>query len=66
MARYHGPVLLVHGDADEAVPIEESIRAAKAYDNARLVVIPGDTHCYDYHLELVLDAIREWMPKVKQ
>lgn len=66
VARYHGPVLLVHGDADEAVPLEESIRAAQAYDNAKLVIIPGDTHCYDYHLDQVLDAIREWMPKVKQ
>ena len=64
VARYHGPVLLVHGDADEAVPIAESIRAAKAYDNAKLAVIPGDTHCYDHHLEMVLDAIRAWMPKV--
>ena len=26
-----------------------------------LVLIPGDTHCYDYHLDLVLDAVREWM-----
>ena len=63
IARYHSPVLLVHGDADEAVPVEESIRAAKLYENAKLVVIPGDSHCYDHHLDQVLEAIREWMTK---
>ena len=64
VARYQGPVLLVHGDADAAVPIRYSVEAAHAYHNAELAVIPGDTHCYDHHLELVLDAIRTWMRKV--
>ena len=64
IARYHGPVLLIHGDADEAVPLSCSEEAFRDYDNAKLVVIPGDTHCYDNHLEMVLDAIREWMPTV--
>ena len=59
--RYDGPVLLVHGDADEAVPVQCGIDAAKAYRNAKLVLIPGDTHCYDHHLDMVLDAVREWM-----
>ena len=60
--RYTGPVLLVHGDQDEAVPVRYSVEAAAAYRNARLVVIPGDTHCYDRHLDRVLEAIREWLP----
>lgn len=64
IARYDGPVLLVHGDADAAVPVRYSIDAARAYKNARLVVIPGDTHCYDYHLDAVLAAIKGWLPKV--
>ena len=29
--KYEKPVLLIHGDADEAVPIEYSIDAAKKY-----------------------------------
>ena len=62
IVRFHRPVLLVHGDADEAVPLSCSEETAKAYENAKLVVIPGDTHCCDYHLEQVLDTIREWMP----
>ena len=59
--RYQGPVLIVHGDGDETVPAEYGIRAAERYRDCRLVLIPGDTHCYDYHLDLVLDAVREWM-----
>ena len=65
IARFHGPVLLVHSDTDEVVPFSCSEEAVQAYDNAELVVIPGDTHCYDFHLDLVLDAIRQWMPRGK-
>ncbi|MBR5110330.1 MAG: alpha/beta fold hydrolase [Clostridia bacterium] len=59
--RYDGPVLIVHGDQDDAVPVEYGIQAAKRYKNCRLVLIPGDTHCYDRHLDQVLDAVRDWM-----
>ena len=59
--RYDGPVLIVHGDRDEAVPAEYGIRAAERYRNGKLVLIPGDTHCYDYHLDQVLDAVKDWM-----
>ena len=64
--RYTGPVLIVHGDLDEAVPVEYGIRAAERYRDCRLVIIRGDTHCYSNHLEQVLDAVREWMlPRAK-
>ena len=59
--RYTGPVLIVHGDHDEAVPVEYGIRAAERYQDCKLVLIPGDTHCYDHHLDMVLDAVRDWM-----
>ena len=59
--RYTGPVLIVHGDQDEAVPVEYGIRAAKRYKDCKLVLIPGDTHCYDHHLDQVVDAVRDWM-----
>ena len=62
--RYTGPVLIVHGDQDEAVPVEYGIKAAELYKDCKLVLIPGDTHCYDRHLDQVLDAIREWVPRV--
>ncbi len=59
--KYRGPVLLVHGSADAAIPAECSVKAQKTYADAELEIIPGDTHCYDNHLELVLDAVRRWM-----
>ena len=61
--RYQGPVCLIHGDADEAVPIEESVRAAKRYANAVLEVIPGDTHCYDHHLDLACEKLKAFFKK---
>ena len=63
IARYHGPVLIVQGDADEAVPLAYAEKAAQLYENAELVIIPGDTHCYDHHLETVTDAIKGFLLK---
>ena len=59
--RYRGPVLIVHGDADEAVPVQYGIRAAEAYANGRLVLISGDDHCYNRHLDQVVDAVMDWL-----
>lgn len=61
--RYEGPVLIVHGDADEAVPVQVGIDAARRYRQAELVLIPGDTHCYDHHLDQVVDAVKAWTRK---
>ena len=58
---YKGPVLIVHGDADEAVPVKYGMEAAQLYEHASLVLIPGDTHCYDVHLDMVTDAVKTWM-----
>lgn len=63
--RYTGPVLIVQGDADEAVPLPYAQRAAELYANAKLVIVPGDTHCYDYHLEMVTDAVRDFLAEQK-
>ena len=61
--RYTGPVLLVHGSEDETIPVAYSIEARKAYADAELVVIPGDTHCYDRHLDQAVGAVKQWMLK---
>ncbi len=61
--RYRGPVLLVHGACDGAVPVQVSIDAAERYHNAELKIIPEDGHCYENHLELAAAAVREWMTK---
>lgn len=57
--KYHGPVLLIHGDADGSVDVNFSIEADKLYENSRLVIIPGDSHCFDFHLDQMIDAFKE-------
>ena len=59
--RYKGPVLFVHGDADETIPAAASVKMAPQFQNAELVVIKGDSHCYDYHLDEAVAAAREWL-----
>lgn len=59
--RFDKPVLIVHGDADEAVPVKYAYDAAALYKNCTLKIIKGDTHCYNYHLEEVCTAIQEFL-----
>ena len=41
---FKGKVLIIHGDADAIVPLSYSERALTCYDDARLVVMPGQGH----------------------
>lgn len=66
IARYDGPVLIVHGDADEAVPVRYGIEAAKAYAHGELVLIEGDDHCYGKHLDRVTEAVKTWLGKARR
>ena len=66
VARYKGPVLLVHGSADETIDVKVSADLQKEYENAELAVIEGDTHCYDYHLDEAVEAVRKWMERQLQ
>lgn len=44
IGKYRNPVLIMHGDADDVVPLSYSERAAHAYKNAALSVYPGEGH----------------------
>lgn len=44
---YEGPVLIVHGDADNIVPASYSERAAAQYKDCKLIVIPGAFHGFN-------------------
>lgn len=44
MKRYAGPVLIMHGDQDEVVPLKYSRQAAKTYPHAQLKVLAGAGH----------------------
>ena len=61
IARYRGPVLLVHGDQDQAVPVHHSLEAAEKYANARLVIIENDDHNYHAHLDQVVEAVQRFV-----
>ena len=59
--RFPGPVLLLHGDADDVVPLADSVEAARRYRDCRLEVIPGETHHFDRCPERMRTIIREWL-----
>lgn len=63
-AFFPGPVLIVHGEADQTIPVSWSKDLVRQYPNGKLVIIPDDTHCYDYHLDAVMDAVKTWAKDV--
>ena len=64
--RFPGQVLLIHGDADDLVPVEDSKAAAKRYRNCSLAVIPGETHHFDRFPEKMKVIIRDWLTAQKR
>ncbi len=58
---YKGPVMVLHGTADEAVPYSFGKELSEKYQNAKLVSIEGDDHCYGKHMDLVLKAFKEFL-----
>ncbi len=61
MKHYKGLVLIVHGEADQTVPIELVRESSKCYSNCKFVSVPEDSHCYDYHLDTVVEEIRKYL-----
>lgn len=63
------PVLMIHGDKDELVPIEHSIKMAAALEKAgaahKLVTVEGAGHGYSpqQNLTIVGPAMIEWFDK---
>ena len=64
--RYTAPVLIVHGSADESVPVEHGREAADRYVNSTFIEIPGDTHCFDYHMDEMAAAVGRWLRDIIQ
>ena len=58
---YTGPVLLVHGGDDGAVPCKYSVEAAKEFPQATLALLDGDGHCYEHHLDLAKEAVETFL-----
>ncbi|MBQ5758349.1 MAG: alpha/beta fold hydrolase [Clostridia bacterium] len=55
------PVLIVHGTEDETIPFEYAEKIRERYENARLVPVEGDTHCFDRHLDAVVDVVGRFL-----
>ena len=57
------PWLLVHGDKDDVVPIQESREIyAAAYDPKRLATIQGADHVFsDDSLQKMIDIVVPWV-----
>ncbi|MEE5990648.1 MAG: alpha/beta fold hydrolase [Lachnospiraceae bacterium] len=62
--RYTGPVLIVHGTADDAVPFSYGEKASKLYQNATLIPIKDAGHCFNDHLQELSDAVSEFFKTV--
>lgn len=64
---YEGAVLIMHGDKDNLVPIDNSRTALQKYKNAELIVFEGQGHGFDdtgtakaiEHLEAFLSKYRD-------
>jgi pimeloyl-ACP methyl ester carboxylesterase len=65
-ADYQGPVLLLHGDADQSIPIVDSERYLALYDNsARMQIIRDANHSFDHRSweKQVIEATRAFFAK---
>lgn len=60
------PVLIVHGTDDEAVPFPDSEKLVEEYENATLVPIKGDLHCFDYHLDMMKKSVYDFLDVMNQ
>lgn len=65
ISAYHGPVLLVHGTDDQAVPVQYSIDTANKYKNSRLVLLEGDDHGYHRRLDEACAAVRDFASSLR-
>ncbi len=59
--QYKGPVLIVHGQDDKTIPIGKVEEMSALYADCRFVAIPDETHCYDNHLDSVVNVIRTYI-----
>jgi alpha/beta superfamily hydrolase len=61
-ARIRVPWLLVHGDADDLVPLQDSLDARAAAGNRPdLVVLPGVDHRFTGAIPAMVDAVVPWV-----
>lgn len=64
IGKYHNPVLIVQGDKDNIVSMEDSEKASQLYEDARLHIIPGAGHGFKpAEMKELKEHIRLFMTK---
>ena len=59
---YQMPMLLIHGELDEVIPLEDVARFRRINEQSQLVVIPGADHQFrgEGQWDMVVDLTRDW------
>ncbi len=60
---YDGPVLIIHSDTDETVPVSYAVEAARLYRDCELKIITGDTHCFDRKVDEVAGYVVDFLKR---
>jgi len=62
MTSYPLPILILHGELDQVIPMEDVVNFNRLNERAKLVIIPGTTHRFleDGAWDMVLDLTRDW------
>ncbi len=55
------PLLIIHGDADTLVPVNDAINYAKNNKNVKLSVLAGVDHGFDHKLEEAMIETIDWL-----
>ena len=67
ISKFKGPVLIIHGDADELVPIENAMKLQKALQGReKLIIIKGAGHTFDSEVweKQVIETTAGWFKEV--
>lgn len=61
MKNYTGPVLLMHGDQDDVVPLSYSEKADETFENSELIVLKGTGHGFSARQKEAAGLALEWL-----
>ncbi len=62
---FDGPVLIIHADTDETVPVQCAVDLAPHFSDVTLTITEDDTHCYDRHLDETIREIVSFLEDVR-
>ena len=60
------PVLLIHGELDQVVPVADAHQLAAVAPAARLLIVPGVGHADIDGVAAVSDTVREFVARATQ